>query len=35
MIKIGSEYFKPASNKNLKEIKIGSVLFVPVDKAVS
>lgn len=35
MIKIGSGYFKPASNKNISEIDIGSVHFVPVDKVAS
>ena len=32
MIKIGSGYYKPVSNKNLNEIKIGSLIFVPVAK---
>ena len=30
MIKIGSGYYKPSPNKNLNEIKIGSLIFVPV-----
>ena len=32
MIKIGSGYYKPVSNKNLNEIKIGSLIFLPVAK---
>lgn len=33
MIKVGNKFYKPSSNKNLKEIVIGTATFLPVDKS--
>lgn len=33
VIKLGNKYYKPASNKDLQEVIIGTSTFVPVDQS--